>query len=141
MSDPTLRIHRDRGRPPNAQFGRTLISVRLGLGLPESVDLLREELLGYTDILLGRVPSPIESPYLALQEVATAFHARAREIEMLIHLAEHEGAVLRGSEFYKFRTGPLQSFIEMSKRLADLGSRRMSQESLLYQQRLEGGPR
>ena len=133
----TLRIRRDGA--PNAQFGRTLTSVRLGLGLPE-IDVLKDELIGYTDVLLGRVPPPIESPYLVLQEVAAAYHARAREIEMLIYMGEQEGAVLRGSPLYKFRTGPLQSFIEMTKRLAELGSRRMSQEELLFRQRLEGGP-
>lgn len=137
MTPERVRIKRDT---PNVQFGRTLISVKLGLGLPD-VELIKEELLGYTDILLGRVPSPIESPYLSLQEVATAFHSRAREIEMLIYMGEQEGAILRGSPLYKLRTGTLQSFIEMSKRLADLGSRRMSQEELLYRQRLEGGPR
>lgn len=130
-----LRIHREN----NVQFGRTLTSIRLGIGLPE-VEVLRAELMGYADVLLGRAPSPIESPYLALQEVAAAYHARAREIEMLIYEAEHLGAVLRGSPLNRFRTGPLQSFIEMAKRLAELGSRRMSQEQLLYSQRLEGGP-
>lgn len=134
MSD-TVRIR--RGTTSDIQFSRTLSSVLVGLGLG-SVDDLRDELIGYTDVLLGRVPSPIESPYLALQEVATAYHSRAREIEMLIFDAEREGLVMRGTELYKFRTGRLQSFLEMAKRLADLGSRRLSQEQLLYSARLEG---
>lgn len=130
-----IRIRRDS---KNTQFGRTLISVKVAAGL-DDVDKLKDELIGYTDVLLGRAESPIESPYLALQEVATAYHSRAREIEMLIYDLERSGECMRGSELYKFRTGRLQSFIDMAKRLAELGSRRMSQEQLLYQQRLEGG--
>jgi hypothetical protein len=132
---PPIRIRRGDANP---QFGKTLTQVRVGIGLPEVEDL-KEELIGYTDTLLGRTPSPTDSPYLSLQEVATAYHSRAREIEMLIYDAEQEGAVLRGSPLYKFRTGRLQSFIDMTKRLAELGSRRMTQEELLYRQRLEGG--
>lgn len=129
-----IRIRRSND---NVQFGRTLMSVKVASGLPE-VDELKKELIGYTEVLLGREPSPLESPYLDLQEVATAYHSRAREIEMLIYDLEREGVVMRGSDLYKFRTGRLQSFIDMTKRLAELGSRRLSQEQLLYQQRLEG---
>lgn len=81
----------------------------------------------------------MDSPYLQLAEVAAAYHSRAREVEMLIYIGENDGSIIRGSKLYKFRTGTLNSFIEMSKRLYDLGSRRLTQESLLTQQRLEGG--
>lgn len=128
-----LRIHRDTER---VQFGRTLNSVKVGIGLPH-VDELKDELLHYANVLLGRVPSPIESPYLTMQEVATAYHSRACEIEMMIHDGEREGVVMRGSDLYKFRTGSLASFISMAKRVADLGSRRLTQEELLFKQRLE----
>ena len=80
---------------------------------------------------------PVQSPYLSLAEVATAYHSRAREIEMLIYRAEQEGAVMKGSPMYKFRTGPLSSFIEMAKRCSDLGSRRLTQEQLLHEMRME----
>lgn len=98
-----------------------------------------EEFLEYAEILAGRKPPPIESPYLQLAEVAAAYHTRAREVEMLIHIGENDGSIIRGSKLYKFRTGTLNSFIEMCKRLYDLGSRRLTQESLLYQQRLDSG--
>jgi hypothetical protein len=44
---------------------------------------------------------------------------------------------MRGSPLYKFRTGELRSFIELSKKCAELGSRRLTQEQLLQQQRFE----
>lgn len=132
-----LRIRREG--PPNVQFGQTLTAVRVGVGLP-NVEQLKDELLHYANVLLGREPSPVESPYLTMQEVAVAYHSRAREIEMMIYDGEREGAIMRGSALYKFRTGSLASFIELSKRCAELGSRRMSQEQLLHDQRLEGGP-
>lgn len=90
-------------------------------------------------MLLGREDPPLESPYLQLAEIAAAYHSRAREIEMLIYIGENDGSILRGSKLYKFRTGTLNSFIEMSKRLYDLGSRRLTQETLISQQRLENG--
>lgn len=137
MNDPQVHLRIRRQGPPNAQFGHTLTSVKVEAGLPE-VEVLVEELLHYANVLLGREPSPIESPYLALQEVATAYHSRAREIEMQIYELEKEGVIMRGSKLYKFRTGQLQSFIELSKRCAELGSRRLSQEQLLHSARLEG---
>ena len=129
-----LRIR--RGGETSAQFGRTLTSVHVERGLAD-VDALRDELLRYTDVLLGREESPVESPYLTLQEVATAYHSWACEIEMMIYDGEREGDIMRGSPLYKFRTGSLASFISMAKRCADLGSRRLSQEQLLYQARLD----
>lgn len=130
-----LRIRRPTHR--DAQLGRRLIDIEVGLGL-ESVDVLWEELQGYIDVLLGRVESPIDSPYLALAEAATAYYARAQEIDARIHAAEREGAVMRGSPLYRFRTGELRSFIELSKKCAELGSRRLTQEQLLAHQRFEG---
>ena len=125
-----------RGTKRDAQLGRRLIDIEVGLGL-DSVDELWEELQGYMDVMLGRTESPINSPYLSLAEVATAYYARAQEIDARIHAAEREGAVMRGSPLYKFRTGELRSFIELSKKCAELGSRRLTQETLLQQQRFE----
>lgn len=132
-----VHIRRNTEQVPSAQFGHTLSSVLVGLGLG-NVDDLRDEFLGYANVLLGRASSPVESPYLALQEVASAYHSRAREVEMLIYDAERQGDVMRGSPLYKFRTGSLSSFIGLSKLMAELGSRRLSQEQLLYSARLEG---
>lgn len=126
--------------PKHVQFGRKLIEIKLPEGLPPFEDII-EELHEYCDVLLGRKEPPVESPYLGLAEVAAAYHARAREIEQLIYEAENTDAIVRGSQYYKLRTGQLNSFIEMSKRLYDLGSRRLSQEQLITQQRLDIGER
>lgn len=123
--------------PGHPQFGRAAISVPVGVDLPD-VDELKDEILGYANVILGREDCPIELPaYLALAELSTAYHCRALEIEMLIHDLEREGIVERGSPLYKFRTGSLRSFIELSKRAAELGSRRLTQEQLLFEMRHE----
>lgn len=132
---PRVRIVREKS---HIQFGQSAIATPVGRGLPD-VDELWDEICGYVDILLGREPSPVDTVgYLGLAELATAYHARGREIEMQIYHAEREGAVMRGSSLYKFRTGELSSFIDLCKRTAELGSRRLTQEQLLYQMRLEG---
>ena len=115
------------------QFTRRLTDVPVGIGLP-SLDELRDEFLGYANILLGREESPLDSPYLALQEVASVFYARACEVEMLIHEGERRGKIQPQSPLYKFRTGSLRSFLSMSKMMSELGSRRLSEEQLLHQQ-------
>lgn len=129
----TVRI---RPKVGNVQLSRRLNEVPVGSGL-EPVDTLWEELQGYMDVLLGRSEAPITSPYLALAECATAYYARASEIDAKIHAAERDGQVMRGSPYYKFRTGELRSFIDLAKRCAELGSRRLTQEQLLEQQRFE----
>lgn len=131
-----MAIEIRRGTPKDVQLGRRVIDIKLGLGLVP-VEELWTEIQGYMDVLLGRAESPIQSPYLSMMEVATAYYARAQEIDAMIHAAEREGAVLRGSPLYRFRTGELRSFIELSKKCAELGSRRLTQESLLAQQRFE----
>ncbi len=138
-----IRMSEDGGgekvaHPDKVQFGRRLGSIAFPEGLPE-YDKLVDELLGYARVLLGREFPPLDSPYLTLAEVAAAYHSRAREIEMLIYIGENDGSIDKGSQYYKFRTGTLNSFIEMSKRQYDLGSRRLSQEDLLARQRIDQG--
>lgn len=123
-----VRIRRATQR--DVQFGRTLMQVEVEMGL-DSVEHLWAELQGYVDVLVGREESPLDSPYLAMMEVATAYYARAQEMDMRIHAAEREGLVHRGSPLYKFRTGELKAFIELARKCADLGSRRLTQEALL----------
>lgn len=89
---------------------------------------MKGELDSYVDILLGRVDPPIDRGVLTLLEVAEAYHARAREMEMVILRCEAEGSVLKGSGPYKFRTGMLRSFIELCSKSIDLGSRRLTYE-------------
>lgn len=120
--------------PRHVQFSQRLNVVPIGDHLANT-DELWAEIQGYMDVLLGRADSPIESPYLALAEVATAYYARAQEMDALIHHHEREGIILRGSPMYRFRTGELRAFIELSKRCAELGSRRLTQEQLLHAQR------
>jgi hypothetical protein len=138
-----LRIKRNEDQPSvvapgHVQFSQRVTDVPLGVSLP-TPDEIKEELLGYCDVLLGRVDPPIGSPYLGLAELATAYYARACELDILIHEEERAHRVIRGTPYYQVRTGALRSFIEMSKKMADLGSRRMTQEQLLYQQRLDAG--
>jgi len=108
-------------------------------GLPEDPADVFDELEGYIQVLLGHADPPVDSPYLALQEVATAYLSRAYEISILINRGETEGRIKRGSTYYLLRTRSLRDFIEMARKLADLGSRRLSQEVLLTQQRRDSG--
>jgi hypothetical protein len=123
--------------PP--RFSRRLIDVEVLEGLP-SVEELHDELIGYTDVILGRADPPQDmDSVLDLMEIAGAYYARAKEIEMLIHWEEQNRRVIRGSPYYKLRTGQLRSFIEMAKMMAELGSRRLTQERLLFEARLDSG--
>lgn len=126
--------------PRHVQFGHRLMDVKLPDGL-EPYDEMMDELLDMTRVLKGAADAPVSSPYLSLMEVATAYLARAYEIEMLIHAGEHGGQIERGDDLYKFRTGPLRSFIDMARKMTDLGSRRLSQEALLSEQRRGLGER
>lgn len=112
-------------------LGSKVRELQVGQGLPEVEDL-EDELEGYMDVLLGRVDPPIEAGHLTLMEVADAYYARACEMQFLIMKAEREGAVFKGSTYYKFRTGQLRAFQELAKRAADLGSRRLTQARLLH---------
>ena len=129
-------------RAPEAgmRFSRRLTDVETIQGLG-SVEEIQDELLGYANVILGRADPPMELDgyYLDLMEVASAYYARAKEIEMLILWEEQQRRVIRGSAYYRLRTGQLRSFIEMSKMMADLGSRRLSQERLLSEQRYDAG--
>lgn len=108
---------------------------RLGEGLP-NMSKLNEELLDMTDVLMGREPPAprLRGTTLALMEVADAYYARASEIKMQIQQLEREGRVMRGAPLYKFRTGELATFMEMAKRAAELGSRRLTDEQLAWEQ-------
>ena len=96
---------------------------------------MSRELSGYVDILLGRVKPPLDAGELTLMECAEAFHARAKEMEMEILEGEREGAILRGSGAYKFRTGKLRSFTELASKTIELGSRRVTHAQYLLRER------
>lgn len=82
------------------------------------------------DVLLGREDPPIQSGVSTLMEVADAYFARANEISSLILRAIHNEHLSKGGAHDKFRTGELRNFIEVAKRAADLGSRRITARQL-----------
>jgi hypothetical protein len=132
----TRKIRRPGGVPQHDEAGHSPLgslvrNVQVGEGLPP-VEELEEELEGYMDVLMGRVPPPVDAGILTLQEVADAYFARASEIQFQIHKLERKGDVFRGSTYYKFRTGELRTFLDLSKRAAELGSRRLTHARLLH---------
>lgn len=136
----TAEFQKDKPAPEQAEHPRgSLRLFRLGEGLP-SITALQEELQDYTDVLLGRVEPPVRlrDRTLALMECADAYYSRASEIKMLIHKLEREGRVSRGDPLYVFRTGELATFLELSKRAADLGSRRLTDEQLDFEMQTKG---
>ena len=109
-----------------------LRDVPIGHGLPFITDM-REELQDMTDVLLGRKSPPVDAGHLTLMEVADAYFARASEMTALIQQREMDGLIKRAEPLYRFRTGELRTFMDMAKRAADLGSRRLTKEQLLYE--------
>lgn len=103
-------------------------AIKLGEGF--DLPRMKSELMEYVDILLGRQDPPLDRGVLTLMECAEAFHARAKEMEMVLLNAEAEGSVLKGSGPYKFRTGMLRSFTELCGKTIDLGSRRLTYEQM-----------
>lgn len=104
-----------------------MVSVRsFKVGGSFNLKAMREEVRQMTDVLVGREAPPMDSGVSTLMEVAEAYHARAREMESMIHEAEADGFVTRGSKIYRFRTGQLRSFIELAKGAIDMGSRRIT---------------
>jgi hypothetical protein len=124
--------------PSHVQFGHKLTEVPVGSDLP-SAEEIQDELIYYCDVLLGKRPPPVDSPYLDLCEIATAYFARACDLEIRIYWEEQQQRVMRGHPLYKMRTGQLRTFMDMAKRMSDLGSRRLTQEQLLHDQRYDEG--
>jgi hypothetical protein len=114
-----------------------LRAVPLGYGLPD-IRTLSDELETMTDVLMGRVPPTMDAGTMTLMEIADAYFARASEITMLLQKGEREGTILRGSAGYKFRTGELRTFLEMARKAAELGSRRLTHEALAWEMERTG---
>jgi hypothetical protein len=110
---------------------RVLRAVPLGSGRP-SITKMKDELEDMWDVLMGREEPPIGGP-LSLMEVADAYYARAAELTSKIQESEREGFTTKGDALYHFRTGELRTFMEMAKRAADLGSRRLSEDQLQFE--------
>lgn len=129
----TLKIKRTAPQFVVGKAVSTLRDVQVGTGLPSPEDL-SSEFKGYMEVLVGRVPPPVDNGVMTLMEVADAYFARAMEVTFLLHEAEREGAPMhfKGSSYYQFRTGELRDFTDLAKRAADLGSRRLTQERLEF---------
>lgn len=110
---------------------------KLNEGLPPLPEL-EMEIQDMIDELLGRTQPSIDAGTLTLMETADAFFARASELQLLIQKGEREGSVPKGGGYYKFRTGELRTFLELAKRAADLGSRRLSEEQLIFERQKLG---
>jgi hypothetical protein len=113
-------------------IAQTVRDIQVGYGLSD-VDELAGEIKEYWDVLLGRSAPPGDFGELTLAEIANAYYTRAMEIDALIHEAERDGGVFRGSQLYRFRTGELRDFIEAAKRAQELGSRRLTQAQLEFE--------
>ncbi len=100
---------------------------------------MRAEIDEMVDVLMGREPAPISFGTATLMEVASMYFARAKEMELHLHRAEAMGVVTRSSGHYKFRTGELRDFVEMTKSASELGSRRLSALELEFN--IEGASR
>lgn len=96
------------------------------VGSGSTITEFRQEIDTMMDVLLGREDPPIDVGIGTLLEVAESFHARASEMEIIIKRGESEGTILKSSAPYKFRTGELRTFLELTKRTMDLGSRRVT---------------
>ena len=96
----------------------------------QTMDMVRNferELENYTDVIFGRKESPVNEGITTMYEVAVAYYARAKEIEMFCKKLESGLDVGKTRHpIYKFRTGQLNVFIELVKELSKLGSRRIT---------------
>jgi hypothetical protein len=96
----------------------------------QTMDMVRNferELENYTDVIFGRKESPVNEGISTMYEVAVAYYARAKEIEMFCKKLESGIDVGKTRHpIYKFRTGQLNVFIELVKELSKLGSRRIT---------------
>lgn len=108
-------------------------TVRVGEGLPPITEM-SAELHEMLQVLMGRAEPPIDAGVMTMMEVASAYHARALEMQLLLHEAERDGRVLKGTKMYHFRTGELRDFIEIAKYASELGSRRLSAATLEFDQ-------
>ena len=131
QAQPTTRVRIRKSVTGATPQVISLRSVHLNSGVPPISDL-RKELDGYVEVLMGRVPPPIDNEEMTLMEYSNAVYSRAMELTMLLQRAESEGSVLKNSRYYKFRTGELRTFTELALRAIDLGSRRVTWAQLDY---------
>ena len=100
-------------------------------GLP-SISEMRDEIDEYCSVLMGNQESPTGNGVMSLLEYANAVYSRGMELSILLHRAEADGHVAKGSQYYRFRTGELRAFNELASKAIDLGSRRVTHAKLEY---------
>lgn len=110
---------------------RVLRPFQVPAGLPP-LPLLRAEVNDMWDVLTGRKEPPYWNGTLTLMEVADAYFSRASELTAMIQEGEH--AKQLNPSYKAYRTGPLRTFMEAAKRAADLGSRRLTLEQMMFEQ-------
>ena len=101
----------------------------------DQVRNFERELDGYNNVIFGREETPIKNGVSTMYELAVAYYARAKEIEM--YCKKFESGIDVGKTrhpIYRFRTGQLNVFIEMVKELAKLGSRRITVAQMMLQE-------
>lgn len=114
---------------------RPLREVVTPAGLP-ALAALEEEFDYYVAVVTGRVEAPMHDGFITLQELADTYYSRACDVERLIHRGERKGEIpTKGPvpadrNYYKFRTGELQSYLAMFKKASELGSRRITHEQM-----------
>lgn len=122
-----IRRGQSLGRPGNVGVGKHHIRT---FKLPEGMSnptVLASEIQDMIDVLMGRVDPPVPASRIdSMAEVAAAYYARAKEIEIKILEGEREGTVLSSSGLSRFRKGELRSFIELVKLTYEMGSRRIT---------------
>ena len=96
---------------------------------------MRDELDEMLAVMLGHEPPPVDRGVMTLQETADAYFARCTEIMVQIRRLEADGHINKGEALYRFRTGELRDIMEMLKRASDLGSRRLTYDQYLHEQR------
>lgn len=120
-------VPRKLNRDSEGRRGQSLRPFSIPEGSLPALSLLKSELMDMWDVLLGNVPPPYNANRVeALMETADAYYARAAYITAMIQRAEQEGVLKRGDAYVSFRSGELRTFMDMAKRAADLGSRRVT---------------
>lgn len=121
----------DNGIETAEEYAEAIVEPTFGVRLFPTGDTFKlgemmAELDDMMDVLLGRAEPPVDVGVATLMEVSDAYHARACEMEMAILQAEQGGSVRNGDRAYRFRTGQLRRFIELTKKSSELGSRRLT---------------
>lgn len=111
-------------------FAKTLNEIKVENKLAD-VDVLAEEISKYYNVLLGREEVDSVHQYSYIIEVATAYYVRAKEIEGAIHKLERQLVVTKNSQYYKFRTGELRSFIEACSKMIAYGQAKIDERKIL----------